>query len=75
MRGVRAYKEVELIDITPTFALVTSDTPVQAMELIRSQKKNAKCEPTNYGHRKTDPSQKGCLQSRQLNEKKLLNLV
>ena len=63
MRGVHGYKEmgVPLFDITPPLAFATFETPVQAIKFIRSQKKMRQCKATNYGYRKADPCQEGCL--------------
>ena len=41
MVGIRAYKEVEVLDATPPLAMATFDSPMEAMKFIRAQKKHA----------------------------------
>ena len=41
MVGIRAYKEVEVLDATPPLAMATFDSPMEAMKFIRTQKKHA----------------------------------
>lgn len=41
MVGIRAYKEVEVLDATPPLAMATFDSPMEAMKFIRAQKRHA----------------------------------
>ena len=40
MRGVEGYKEMEIVDINPAVAVATFDTPMQAIQFSRGQKRN-----------------------------------
>lgn len=42
MVGIQGFQQVEVIDCSPPLALATFETPLQAMQVIRSQKKMLK---------------------------------